>query len=373
MSPELIKLRELAAVDPAVERVVGELSGGAVAILPTETVYGLAALVTCPDAVERIAQLKGRDRQRPFALAVSSWEEVENWVQDLGRIGRRLARRCWPGPVTLLFEVDLQDSPVRKLPERIRQMVCPQGWIGFRVPDHPFLRRCLDRLPAPLVLTSANRSGEAPATSGRQAVQALGDEVDLAVDDGPCRYGQPSTVVRVSGDGWEVVRAGVVGAGTLRHAARCVILFVCTGNTCRSPMAEAICKQLLAERLGCSPDQVAEHGFEVLSAGVAAWNGLPASSEAKQVMRAWNMNIERHTARAVSAESIRDADHIIAMTKGHLRILKGIAPEASSRMRLLRADGLDVSDPVTYGVEAYEEAARTIRENLEKFVAELVP
>ena len=129
----------------------------------------------------------------------------------------------------------------------------------------------------PIVLTSANRSGQPPATTAEEAVDALGDDVALVLDGGPCRFGEASSVVRVRGNEFEMLREGVVGLSTLRRLSRFMILFVCTGNTCRSPMAEVLARHMLADRLKCSVDQLEDRGFLVQSAGMAAGYGGSAA------------------------------------------------------------------------------------------------
>src|SRR5205823_8398995 len=105
-------------------------------------------------------------------------------------------------------------------------------------------------------------------------------ELDMLLDDGPAAVGGCSTVVQVDADGWRVVRPGVVAEAELTRMAGTILLFVCTGNTCRSPMAEALCKLLLARRLGCAPDELEGRGYVVLSAGLSAMTGAPAAAHA---------------------------------------------------------------------------------------------
>src|SRR5208283_4676730 len=138
-------------------------------------------------------------------------------------------------------------------------------------------------LVGPLVLSSANRSGQPDALTAMQVLEALGGEVDMVLDDGPCRFGQPSSVVKISGNRYELLRAGVVPEKTLKRLASLMILFVCTGNTCRSPMAEAPARKMLARRLACRSEELEDHGVLVMSAGMAAALGGRASPEALQV------------------------------------------------------------------------------------------
>src|SRR5262245_35938111 len=95
------------------------------------------------------------------------------------------------------------------------------------------------------------------------------------------------------------------------------VLFVCTGNTCRSPLAEAMCKRLLADRLGCGQNDLPSRGFVIGSAGVATWGGLPASPEAETVARSVGADLSGHVSRPVDTGLLAGATDVIAMTAAH--------------------------------------------------------
>ena len=143
------------------------------------------------------------------------------------------------------------------------------------------------------------------------------------------------------------------------------ILFVCTGNTCRSPMAEAIFRRLASERLGCSEDRLLNHNVDVLSAGVAAADSSPASPESIQILQERGINIAEHLSQQVTEEMLVKSDLILAMTPGHLGVLQNARPDLASRMRLLNSSGHGISDPIGCGMEEYRRCADEITGCLE--------
>ena len=167
-----------------IDRAVRALGEGKLVAFPTETVYGIAADAAQEAAVARLLQIKGRRPGQPLTLAVKSAAAAFDFCPDVSPLGRRLGRRCWPGPLTLVLSGSHPEGHLRRLAPPVRQAVAPADFVGLRVPDHRFLLETLQRLPSPLTLTSANRSGQADAVSAEEVVEALGDDVDLVLSDG---------------------------------------------------------------------------------------------------------------------------------------------------------------------------------------------
>jgi L-threonylcarbamoyladenylate synthase len=352
-----------------VEQAVTVLREGKLVAVPTETVYGLAAALL-PAAVDRLRTQKGRPEGKPLAVAVRSTSEALAWVPNISPLGRRLAGRCWPGPVTLVFE-NVTSGPVENLPQVLREHISSAGSIGLRLSNHPALSRILQHLAGPLVLTSANRAGEPPATTAEEAVAALGDDVELVIDAGPSLHRQASTVVSVGTDSWKMLREGVVPEAQIEQMAAQTILLVCTGNTCRSPIAEGLCKRLLADRFECGVNELPSRGIRVLSAGVNAMIGIPATIEAVEVARAYGVDLEGHESRPVTAALLAGADHVLVMTQGHQRMLAAYFPGCGPEPELLAGEGHDIDDPVGCELDVYKQCAAVIWGHLERRVAAL--
>ncbi|MGZ3384915.1 MAG: arsenate reductase/protein-tyrosine-phosphatase family protein, partial [Isosphaeraceae bacterium] len=140
---------------------------------------------------------------------------------------------------------------------------------------------------------------------------------------------------------------------------------------CRSPMAEAICKLMLARRLDCPAEQIEERGYVVQSAGVAAASGSPAASHAIDVLRAMGGSLESHRSRRVTLDLVRQADCIFAMTADHLEALLDAVPEVQSHSHLLDPRGGDVPDPIGSDLHNYRQTAQMIEQMLEERLEQL--
>lgn len=368
MPPVVIDLRSADDSRDVVHRAVQALAEGKLVALPTETVYCITASALCPEGVEKLVRVKERTPDSPFTLAIKSAEEALDFVPDMGPLAQRLTRRCWPGPVTLVMQDSHPESLVKQFSPPVRRAVCPAGAIGLRVPAHSIIHDVLNLMAGPIALTSANRRNAPSATTAQEVVQGLGDDVHMVLDDGSSRFGQPSSVVRVHDNEFEILRVGVVSEQIVKRLASYMLLFVCTGNTCRSPMAETMAKKLFADKLGCRIDELQDRGVIISSAGISAMMGGFPSPEAVEVMSEMGLDLRDHESQSLTEQLVRHADVICAMTRGHRQAILSQWPQAAPRTRLLCRDQGDVADPIGGPADMYRRCAVQIKSELEALV-----
>ena len=191
---------------PAYRAAVDAIEAGDLVVLPTDTVYGIAADAFKSDAVQRLLDAKGRGRDMPPPVLISVVESLDALATDVPESGRKLCEEFWPGPLTVICHA--QTSLMWDLGET-------QGTVALRVPDHENTRELLSRT-GPLAVSSANLSGQPAALDVYDAEEQLADSVAVYLDGGLATGGQPSTIVDITGDTPHVVRLGALSLAQLR-------------------------------------------------------------------------------------------------------------------------------------------------------------
>lgn len=339
------------------QRVRDSLARGELCGLPTETVYGLAARADLPGALEALRAAKGRPPELTFTWHVAERAAVERF-SALRPLTRRLCERYWPGPLTLVL---------RGVPAGL-EAIAREGWTGVRLPAHAACAGLLAACEFPVVMSSANAHGERPLTEASAVAQRFDGRLALVVDGGPARLGEASGVLALGPGRFELLREGLLRIEDLRGTAGLRIAFVCTGNTCRSPMAEALARALLNERLqagGPSRPSLADFGFEVLSMGVYAARGAPASLGALEAMAERGIDLASHRSRPALPETLLTCDRIYGLTESHVEALRAqLPPGRHAPIEVLDPEGADIADPVGGPRAAYERSALDIERAL---------
>lgn len=188
-----------------IERAARAIWQGGLVAIPTETVYGLAADATNPDAVRRIYEIKGRPADHPLIVHLADSTEFATYAEHPSPAATRLAAVAWPGPLTLIVGRPASITPVA---------TGDRDSVGLRVPANPIARRVIEIAGVPVAAPSANRFGQVSPTTAEHVLEDLGDvldpERDLVLDGGPSLIGVESTIVDCTVDPPELLRTGGV-------------------------------------------------------------------------------------------------------------------------------------------------------------------
>jgi protein-tyrosine phosphatase len=336
-----------AALDPAVDA----LRGGGLVGMPTDTVYGVAANLDHPDALRRLQEFRPGAGEPLVTVHLGDRDDLRKVVPGpVPAAAQRLIQKFWPGPLTLVFPT------------------ADGAGLAVRYPNHRVARDLVKRSG---VRVGAPPAGDPPAVTGEEARRALEGKVDVLVDAGPTKQHGPPTVVRLQGGRAEVVREGAIPRAVIDEVNVTTLLFVCTGNTCRSPMAEAIARKLLADRLQVKEADLPERGYRVVSAGTAAGHGGAAAEEAEQAVKKFGANLSTHETRPVTVAMIEEADRVWVMTPRHRKTLVEWMPDHAAKIELLDPSGREVDDPIGGSAELYRTVAQQIHDSLVQRLKEI--
>jgi len=335
----------------AVRAAVECLAAGGIAIIPTDTVYGMAVNPADEGAVSRLYGIKKRDRGKPLARFLPDAERFSDLPPfHLRRQVMKCASRFMPGPITIVVEHDTGTKT------------------GIRIPDHPTAREVAARLDTLSAVTSVNVSGTPPLTRIGEITEAFGDAVDVIIDAGEVA-GKPSTVVGFFKEGITVLREGGIPPERIREAAAFTLLFVCSGNICRSAAAEYYCRKALRETGKASDPEAA--GFRVISAGTYMLEGNVPPPEVVSILASDGIDASGHRSRALTAALVEKADEIYVMERAHREIINRLAPSHAGKVKLLDPAGGDIPDPYNRSYEVYREVLTRVRNHVLEVVKTL--
>lgn len=361
MSSSPIRVEDAPCGPEIVSQVQDALESGRLVLMPTETVYGIAARADQAAPLEALARAKGRPDHAPFTWHVGDTSCLDALGVRTPPV-ERLVERYWPGPLTLI------------LPDAEGHMphLTSQGRVGVRLPAHQATASILEALPFPVAMTSANLHGEPPVQDPSLLAGSVADALALRIEAGAPSLGEASTVLRIGQapgeERWsfELLREGIHDIETLRRTAGLRILFVCTGNTCRSPIAEGMARRAIAQRLRCDDADLSELGFDVSSAGVFAFSGGTASQHSLDQLERRGVDLSGHRTSAASADVLGEADRIYCLAGSHLAAVRELLnPARADSAMLLDPDGKDIPDPIGGSSEEYARCAERIASNVD--------
>ena len=279
-------MKPIFADDAAIDYAANLLRQGRLVAFPTETVYGLGADASNPDAVRRIFQAKGRPADHPLIVHIPSVDSLNDWALIVPDAAQQLAARFWPGPLALIL---------KKKSEVPLVVTGGQNTVGLRMPDHPVALRLLHAFGGGVAAPSANRFCRISPTQASHVEEELGDAVDLILDGGACQVGVESTIVDLSGNRPKLLRPGHITRHDIEAVLQTELMMVSpqSGQTnpseMRAPGMMAVHYAPVTVAMLCPadrlPEMIQELTFRNKKIGILAYRSEPAENRLTPIIR----------------------------------------------------------------------------------------
>ncbi|MEN3046729.1 MAG: L-threonylcarbamoyladenylate synthase [Candidatus Hydrothermales bacterium] len=340
------------------------LKKGGVIAIPTDTVSGFVTPYWSSEGVKRIFSIKERETEKKFGLFISDPKELNIFTKNLTETRKRLVYNLWPGPISFLFKAK------ERLPDYIVHK--EKKTVSVRIPNHS-VPISLCKEAGPLVQTSVNISGQKEINDYTQIEKEFGKYIDFVYpQNSPGTLA--STIIDLSKYPFILVRKGPIGIAQIENillrkikiskSIKTNILFVCTGNSCRSPMAMGIMHSLL------KPDL--KELIDIRSAGTEATSGLPISENTIRILKErYNLDLSHYKTRRLSREDLEWADFVYVMEKRHLREIQKMGFYEKVRLLNLVDKSKEIPDPLGKDYKFYLFISKLIEKNIKRIIKEL--
>ena len=192
MTAKILNLKNPDTYTGNIKLAADALLSGKIVAFPTETVYGLGVCSDNSAAIDNLYNVKQRSKDKRLSIMIAKPEEVTKHVKQIPLIAKKLISAFWPGPLTIILELDNKST------------------VGLRNPDNRVIRDLISAVEIPIASTSANISGMAPAIDAQQVITNFSDKIDIVLDGGPAEAGSPSTIIKICDETFEIIRHGVI-------------------------------------------------------------------------------------------------------------------------------------------------------------------
>jgi L-threonylcarbamoyladenylate synthase len=352
-----------------IRRAAELIKSGGMIIYPTDTLYGLGVNANNPIAMERLYKLKGRDKKKPVSLLINTIKQAQYIVGALTNDEERIFKALLPGKITIIVAV--------KKPLAIPLMHHLQK-IGFRIPESPLCHRLVLEAKCPITATSLNKSNEENITRLDQLDTLFYRHVDLVLDAGPVPSTKGSTVIDASTSPATLIREGDVSQTEIErrlghkiltsYPQKYTVTFICSGNICRSPMAQGILRQIIARTKY-------RNIVAVNSAGTIRMEPTPVELNTLNVAQKHQIELHAHVSKPISIDIVHASNLIICMARDHFEYLTRKYPAKRDKIVLLKQWHVhkklvnpSVADPIGQNIEIFKQVFGEIQSEIKRIL-----
>jgi L-threonylcarbamoyladenylate synthase len=364
----------------SIQAAVEVLKKCGIIVYPTDTLYGLGVDILQDKAINKLFLVKKRRNDAPVSFIVDSIDSIEKLIGEIEPEIKKILEQILPGKYTVLLENKDPDSAINL--KLLNGHTKKDKRLGIRIPDHPICHELAIQMDGPIASTSANLSGEKNALTITEILAQFGNKIDLILDAGKMKSSAGSTVIDFTKRPYLIMREGDISIKELQeklpditfNKRRTVfsVNFVCSGNICRSPMAEGIFKKMIEKTRF-------KDIIEVRSAGTLDLSNVHAHDFSIKVGDDNGVDLSHHRARHINKRIIEDSDLIFCLAMNHLTYLKSHYPNYKNKFFLLkewkrekRLSNPSIADPIGHDLKFFNETHNEITTELKRIFPEVM-